>query len=62
VTRQLLISADDINLFCENINTVKRSTEALLGASEKVGLRGKGKKKLTIYSGLVTRLQNKTLI
>jgi hypothetical protein len=38
-THQLLAYADNINIFEENIDTIQKSTEALVEASKEVGLR-----------------------
>jgi hypothetical protein len=46
-THQLLAYADDVNIVTQNIDTVKKSTEALLDASKKVGLEVNPEK--TIY-------------
>jgi hypothetical protein len=37
-THQLLIFADDGNILCQNINTIKENKEALLQSSMEVGL------------------------
>jgi hypothetical protein len=38
VTHQLLVYADDINLLADNINTIKKNTDALIDTINEAGL------------------------
>jgi hypothetical protein len=37
-THQLLVYADDVNLLRDNVDTIKKNRENLIGASKEVGL------------------------
>jgi hypothetical protein len=37
-THQLPVYADDVNLLEDNIDTIKKNTESLIGADKEVGL------------------------
>jgi hypothetical protein len=37
-TPQLLVYADDVNLLCDSVNTIKQNSETLLKASRDIGL------------------------
>jgi hypothetical protein len=54
-THQLLVYDDDVNLLGDNIDTIKKNTEALIGYSKEVGLEVNAEK--TKYT-LLSRHQN----
>jgi len=37
-THQLLVYADDVNILCGSVHTIKKITEALVVASKEIGL------------------------
>jgi hypothetical protein len=43
-THQLLVYADDMNQLGDNIGTMKKNTEILIGPSKEVGLEVNGEK------------------
>jgi hypothetical protein len=46
---------DDVNLLGENVNTIKKKTQALLDASKGVGLHANGEKPKCMFM-VVTRM------
>jgi hypothetical protein len=59
-THQLLAYVDDVNLLGDNIDTIKKSTQTLIGAIREVGLET-NVEKIGIYSWLVIRMQVKII-
>ena len=52
--------ADDVHLFVENLNTVKKNTEALLRATRQVGLEVNAEK-LSVCSCIVNIMQDEII-
>jgi hypothetical protein len=55
-TKQLLLYANDVNLLGDNIDIIKKNTEALIDASEGIGLEV-NTEKLSICRCFITRIQ-----
>jgi hypothetical protein len=62
-THQLLVYADDLNLLQENIDTVKKNTDALIDASKEVGLgvNAEKTKYILIYYDISTMKRGTTM-
>jgi hypothetical protein len=59
--QQLLICADDVNIWSENRNAINKNTEALLQAGDVTGLEADADEtKYMLYQ--VTKMQDKSLI
>jgi hypothetical protein len=54
-TQQLLVHADYVNLLGNNMNSIKKNTEALIDASKEVGLEVNTGK--TMYWCFITKMQ-----
>jgi hypothetical protein len=54
-THQLLVCADDVNLLGDNIDTIKKKTETLIGGCKEVGLEVNAEKRNYL---LLSRHQN----
>jgi hypothetical protein len=59
-TYQLLVCADDVKLFGDNINTTKRKTYSIITASKVVVPEANAEKR-SICCCLVTRMQSKII-
>jgi hypothetical protein len=57
---QLLVYADDVNLLGDNIGTIKKNTETLIGSGKDVGVEVNAEK-LGICCCLITRMQGKIM-
>jgi hypothetical protein len=62
-THQLLVYADDVNLLWDNLDAIKKNTDALIDASKEAGLEVRLKTGKTKYISrcLVTRMQDKRI-
>ena len=61
-TYQLLVYADDVNMFGGSVHTLKENAEALTVASKEIGLNVKVLIKLSTWSFLEIRMQDEVTI
>ena len=61
-THQLLVYADDVNMFGGSVHTLKENAEALTVASKEIGLNVKVLIKLSTWSFLEIRMQDEVTV